>query len=543
MVSLLNGLSALGASTAQFAGTAGLEAQKAQLQQQSLQLADQLQGARETAGRAQAGDILATAAAKEQTFQGGQNDLLRATQLAVANTQAGATLGSAGIAASAARADTAAEQAGATTRTAMTEAGLSSRTQMQVNAMTPEEREVRAYTGGAQPGTPEYQKGVRDLSLLKQGISPDLYGSTPSSGDGGTPAPAAGGTSTGTVTGAPTGAPTGASSGASTTSSGSPVPPVVAAAASSADPNAASQPPPTAKPGVGLSYKPLEPGLDNGAPPGGYNESILQGKPGWLVAKVHAINEGREEPPTPRSLGDPKSPEFIANALLNQYNPNFDATLYPARLKTREDVATGPIGTGITAANTAVQHAAEFLNAASNLNNGNFPVFNWIQNQYLDKTGSSRPLVVQEAVSALAAEARKVYVAGGSGGTQADLDAWEKNFPVNGSQEQQQAAMQTFGVLLHGRLTATANQINGGMQTKLSGTDLLNPTAKASFQTLFAPSPAASTADQPAAQMYGGQGLSKARPGALARPAAAAPVAAPAGAGAVPPSIQSLWGQ
>ncbi len=81
----------------------------------------------------------------------------------------------------------------------------------------------------------------------------------------------------------------------------------------------------------------------------------------------------------------------------------------------------------------------------------------------------------------MAGEARKVY-AGSGGGTQADLDAWEKNFPVNGSPDQQKAAMEGFATLLQGRLTAVANQINGGMQTKLSGSDLLNPTAKASYQ-------------------------------------------------------------
>ncbi len=100
---LSNGLSAAGAAVSQFAGAAGLEQQKADLAQQSLTLADQLQGARETAGRTQAGDIAAKAASAQQTFEAGQNTAQRATQLQIAQTGASATLGAAGISAAASK--------------------------------------------------------------------------------------------------------------------------------------------------------------------------------------------------------------------------------------------------------------------------------------------------------------------------------------------------------------------------------------------------------------------------------------------------------
>jgi hypothetical protein len=89
MPSLLNGLSAMGQGISQFAGTAGLEAQKADLAKQSLVLADQLATTRETAGRAQAGDIAATAAEKEHGFLSEQGSLNRASAQSVA--QLGAT--------------------------------------------------------------------------------------------------------------------------------------------------------------------------------------------------------------------------------------------------------------------------------------------------------------------------------------------------------------------------------------------------------------------------------------------------------------------
>jgi hypothetical protein len=101
--SLMNGLSGLGQGVAAFAGQAGLEAQKADLAKQNLMLADQLATTRETAGRAQAGDIAALAEGKRQAFESGENVLQRQSAQTIAQTGAAATLGAAGISAGAER--------------------------------------------------------------------------------------------------------------------------------------------------------------------------------------------------------------------------------------------------------------------------------------------------------------------------------------------------------------------------------------------------------------------------------------------------------
>ena len=287
------------------------------------------------------------------------------------------------------------------------------------------------------------------------------------------------------------------------------------------------------KPGSGLSYKPIEPGLDNGPPPGGYNERALLGQPEWLVNMVHAMNEGRQEAPTPRSLGTVTSlatPEGRAGALLAVYNPNFDASLYPARLKMRESIASGAIGDGIQAANTVIQHASEFAEKAADLDNGRIPIFNWIANTALDATGSARPDKLRMAVGTLAAESRKVY-AGSGGGTQSELDDWQQRFPVHGSPAQQAGAMQELVHLLQGRLDAVAGRINAGMQTNIGPLDLLNAKARASLQRLSAPeatpTPAASDNGRPAAtdpyNLYPTGGAS----GSLAATPTVAPVKQP----------------
>jgi hypothetical protein len=505
VASLMNGLSAFGQGVSQFAGSAGLELQKSQLAQQQTILADQLATTRETGLQASGGVIAAAAAQKDQDA--------RAANLAT--SEAGAnTRNLASIAGSAANtAATIAGQSANTTLTGTIAAAAAQKLQafemekarLVASLPTPEEREVRAYTGGALPGSPEYRKGVADMAMVKLGMDPNTY-SPSMSGAGGsgtaTPsvAPSTSGSSsssdgTGAVTppvaplpGTPGASPpavgTQASGASSSLATPTSLPPVITAAV--LGDSAAPVTPP--KPGLGLSYKPIEPGLDKGAPAGGYNERVLLGQPEWLVSMVHGMNEGRIEPPTPRSLSDVKSlgtPEGRAATLLAAYNPAFDAGLYPARIKMRESIATGPIGDGIQAANTVIQHASEFVDKAADLGNGRIPFFNWVGNTALDYTGSARPDNLRMAVGTLAAESRKVY-AGSGGGTQSELDAWEKNFPVSGSPAQQSGAMSTLVDLLKGKLTAVSNRINSGMQTNITALDLLNPTARASYDKLAA---------------------------------------------------------
>lgn len=73
-MSLINigaGLSAMGSAVADYAGTAGLAAQKAELEKQTLTLADQLTTTREHVGRVEAAGIATTAATQREGFETG----------------------------------------------------------------------------------------------------------------------------------------------------------------------------------------------------------------------------------------------------------------------------------------------------------------------------------------------------------------------------------------------------------------------------------------------------------------------------------------
>jgi hypothetical protein len=443
MASLMNGLSALGQGVSAFAGTAGLELQKSQLAQQQTILADQLATARETGLETQREGAASALQTSSQTFQGGQQHNLIAANAALETQRAGVTTSE-----------------GAANRAAQT-----------------------ALETQKENAPPETIKLLRALGALPGDASA-----------GGGPAPAAGPRASGGIA-----------------ADGSVVPSSAVGSAPAPGASGAASVSPMDNP---LVRKAL------GFPMAGSEEAsrsaiaqdvatdpatkyLTKGQQAAEVENRMAVAKG--------TMISPKSIEENATAIANyqmdpvslarspgaanimarvtELNPGYNAGDFPLAQRTRESVANGPLGIGITAANTVMQHANEFRENAAALNNGRIPAFNWIANTVLDATGSARPLSLQETVSALASEARKVY-AGSGGGTQSDLDSWEKNFPVNGSPVQQNTAMKELSVLLSGRLTAVADQINKGtpgQKTKLTGLGLLNPDAFASYQRLTEP--------------------------------------------------------
>lgn len=169
MVSILNGLSSLGQGVSQFAGTAGLEAQKSQLAQQSVILADQLATTRETTLQKSAGDIAAAAQEKQNTFLGGQGDLQRQSAQTIAQTGAGATLGAAGISAGASK-------YAADVQSRNVQAQINAPTEMMKNAAaatdsTPQADAIRTEMLPKDAQLAEYMKGApQDVQDAMNGI-------------------------------------------------------------------------------------------------------------------------------------------------------------------------------------------------------------------------------------------------------------------------------------------------------------------------------------------------------------------------------------
>lgn len=472
--SLMNGLSQMGSGVATFAGQAGLEAQKAQLVNQSAVLADQLATTRETGLQQSAGAIAATAAEKQQTFQAGQTQ----TEIAARASE------------------------GALTRQAE-----AARTQATINAMPPDVREAMIYAGGAQPGTDAYKQAYQDITMMKQGVSPGMWGPSPSAAAGG----GAAGAPAASASAIPL--PPGPRATGGVAAEGSVVPP--AAGAVPAPATAATSP---AAAGTPIAYVPKEPGLDHGAPAGGYNEAFLAGKPEAFANQVRALNEGRQEPPGPRSLTEAKSPEFALNAALNVYNPGFDATLYPARLEARKAIATGgSLSVPLMSMNGAMGHIDHLGDLYDQLGNsgGGVPLASLVRMPIntLAATSGRYPVIgqIKQTVEALATEGNRVYA--GNAGTENEIAAWKDSFPLNGSITDQKAALQNFAQLLGSKFDAMSWSVNRDLgYPGRPGIELMSPKAKAVYQKWSAPAPE----DQPGAanpnapmtpqQMYGGVG-------------------------------------
>jgi hypothetical protein len=414
----------MGAGIAAFAGTAGLEQQKAQLANQSAILADQLATTRETALEGQRQTFQTGLEGQRQTFQAGQT----------AQT----------LAAEAAR--TATTEAGASSRNAATIAAENERQQNLLNAPAPEIKSAQQFA----KLSPDEKQAFREQMMTKAGLPPWMIGA-------------------GTDNPAP---PSGSSSAAPSSSDATaPLPDGTTSVASDA-----SAPEPAARPAGGLR-----------------NDKALDGIPPGAASIVKGMVDGRISPPSSFALSKPYWQGMIAKAA--DYDPNFDQTTWAGRVATRKDFADGQAAKGVTAINTALAHAGTLVGDFDALNNWSFTPANVVGNAIESTFGDSRQTKAAQTVDALASEARKVFSASG-GGNLTELQEWQKSFPLNGSPDQQHAALRGFVELLDGRLQALADQYNRGMGRTDDPISLLQPKARAVYEKLTGREPENATGYQ-----------------------------------------------
>lgn len=231
------------------------------------------------------------------------------------------------------------------------------------------------------------------------------------------------------------------------------------------------------------------------ATPTGYNEDALKGVPPQSASVIKAMIEGRQPPPTSMAMSKPYWQQMIT--LANAYDPSFDQTTWGSRAATRKDFTSGQSAKAVTAMNTALGHAGIVMDSFDKL--GNFGGLATPLNgpvNFVEKTfGDQRQTNAQEAVSALSSEARKVFATTG-GGNLTELENWEKNFPLNGSPDQQKGALKQFVGLLDSRLGALADQHNRGMQKTEDPINLLTPSARQVYQKLTGGEPEDATGYQ-----------------------------------------------
>jgi hypothetical protein len=451
-MSFLNGLSAMGQGVAAFAGTAGLEAQRSALAQQSLVLADQLATTRETGLQQSAGAIAATAAGKQQVFETG----LHASDAAAALARTQLTEGGSNT-------RNAATIAAELQRSKDTEAGATQRVQMGIDAPTPEIKSARQFA----TLSPTERQAYREEMMTKAGLPAWMIGG------GDTPSPPAG---SGAVLDNPTITPDAGSASSGTQTA---TPSVTGA-------------PTTAAPTV------ADPGATR-------NEKALDGVPGAPASIIKGMVDGRISPPSSFAMSKPYWQGLVAKAA--EYDPTFDQTTWAGRVATKKDFAAGTSAKAVTALNTALGHAGVVSDAMTALNNGPIPWGNAAENWIDENIGDARPGNARQAVDALASEARKVF-SGSGGGNLSELQEWQKNFPLNGSPSQQQGALKQFVNLLDSRLQSLSDQYNRGMGRTDDPVALLQPHAKEVYERLTGRDPSDATGYQTGKPPAGGAAAS-----------------------------------
>lgn len=125
----------------------------------------------------------------------------------------------------------------------------------------------------------------------------------------------------------------------------------------------------------------------------------------------------------------------MVDSLLQQYEPGAD---YVSRLAGAKDWAAK--SNEITRrAGQAARHGSEMVDTFSALHNTDYPLANTIKNGFDEATGGGAPGAARLNVTAFANEMGALVR--GNGGSDASFNEWAKNFPVNGSPEQQRAAL------------------------------------------------------------------------------------------------------
>lgn len=402
-MSLLNGLSAMGQGIAAFAGPAGLEAQKADLAQQQLKLADQLATVRESSGRQEAGQIAAAAATQAQ----------------------GATA-----------ANVATEQAGATGRTAMTEAGSMARTQATINAPPETIKLLRALgvplPGDAQPATPAAGPRSGTAPAAPSGSAPDASSSNVS-------APAASGSATTDLTNNPI--------VAKALGLGAPGSDAANRQAIASDVN---NDPKFKGSTVGQRAAEIESRL-----------AVAAGKmtdPESRNAMATAIASYQLAPLTNFALTKAGGPETMAKVI--QLNPDYQEARYPEVSKAMSAFGSGKQGDVIRSLNVGVQHLAVIDQAGEAMKNNNVQALNSLQNMFEQQFGAPEPTTFNGLKQIVGTEIEKA-VAGGIGAS-ADRDRLMKALDSASSPAQLKSITDGFRALMIGQLSGLKSQYEDG---------------------------------------------------------------------------------
>lgn len=207
----------------------------------------------------------------------------------------------------------------------------------------------------------------------------------------------------------------------------------------------------------------------------------LKGIDPTRLAKAQSVLEGKTIL-NAYSLKSPAGNQMYTDAM--RLDPSFDMTTGPARQATRKDFTSGASSKNITSLNTALGHAASWMDSANALKNNEdvgHP-YNYLKNQIKGATSYPELTSFNDNADALADELTRTFR--GSGGSVSEVENWRKNLSPNMSPSEMKASAQKLGDLIDSRLDALGTTYSKGMNKDIDPTSLLSPKAQAAYNKI-----------------------------------------------------------
>jgi hypothetical protein len=162
------------------------------------------------------------------------------------------------------------------------------------------------------------------------------------------------------------------------------------------------------------------------------------------------------------ALARPNSPWNAALQAAVYLDPTFDATQYGARYALRRDFTSGNGAKALNSLNMTISHLNDLNQKADALNNRQVPAWNAVGNWLLTQEGGD-PRVTNFNVTKNAVANELTRLFRGTGGAEADIQAWNQNINSSESPAQLKGAVETALHLLAGRAAALEDQWNKGI--------------------------------------------------------------------------------
>lgn len=199
---------------------------------------------------------------------------------------------------------------------------------------------------------------------------------------------------------------------------------------------------------------------DKGAPSKDQQEAFLAQLDPQDAALVQSIANYEVDATKVLSLRGNERARVVA--LVKQFDPTFDMSLYTARANMRKAVQTGDMGKNLVSANTLIGHLEELKSAGAELGNTPFTPWNALSQSVTKTFGNPKPTRFDTARQAVADEMAKLFKGNGAA-SDAEINHWLDQFNSASSQDQIDASINEAIKLMGSRVQAIRSQYDNAM--------------------------------------------------------------------------------